>query len=82
MKGSESGDWYIDLKTGKGSSGQGKPPSAADAILTMDSKDFFDMFSGKLKPAGAFMTGKLKISGNLQKAMKLEKLMGMLKSKL
>ncbi|PNF19412.1 Hydroxysteroid dehydrogenase-like protein 2 [Cryptotermes secundus] len=82
VKGSESGDWYIDLKTGKGSAGQGKPPSAADATLSMDSKDFFDLFSGKLKPAGAFMTGKLKISGNLQKAMKLEKLMGMLKSKL
>ncbi|PSN55793.1 Hydroxysteroid dehydrogenase-like protein 2 [Blattella germanica] len=37
---------------------------------------------GKLKPAGAFMTGKLKIKGNLQKAMKLEKMMGLLKSKL
>jgi hypothetical protein len=46
LSGSESGDWYIDLKTGKGSAGQGKPPSAADAVLTMDSKDFFDMFSG------------------------------------
>jgi len=82
VKGSESGDWYIDLKTGKGSAGQGKPPSAADAVLTMDSKDFFDLFSGKLKPTGAYMSGKLKISGNLQKALKLEKLMGMLKSKL
>jgi hypothetical protein len=48
LSGSESGDWYIDLKTGKGSAGQGKPPSAADATLTMDSKDFFDMFSGKI----------------------------------
>jgi putative sterol carrier protein len=38
--------------------------------------------AGKVKPAGAFMTGKLKISGNLQKVMKLEKLMGLLKSKL
>jgi hypothetical protein len=47
LLGSESGDWYIDLKTGKGSAGQGKPSSAADAVLTMDSKDFFDMFSGK-----------------------------------
>jgi len=28
------------------------------------------------------MTGKLNISGNLQKAMKLEKLMGSLKAKL
>jgi hypothetical protein len=48
LSGSESGDWYIDLKTGQGSAGQGKPPSAADATLTMDSKDFFDMFSGKI----------------------------------
>ena len=40
------------------------------------------IFSGKLKPASAFLTGKLKISGNLNKAMKLEKLMGVLKSKL
>jgi hypothetical protein len=46
LSGSESGEWYIDLKSGKGSAGQGKPPSAADATLTMDSKDFFDMFSG------------------------------------
>jgi hypothetical protein len=46
LSGSESGDWYVDLKTGEGSAGRGKPPSAADAVLTMDSKDFFDMFSG------------------------------------
>lgn len=82
VKGQEAGDWYIDLKSGKGSAGPGKPLAAADSTLTMDSKDFFDMFSGKLKPAGAFMTGKLKISGNLQKAMKLEKLMSVLKSKM
>jgi putative sterol carrier protein len=34
------------------------------------------MFSGKLKPTTAFMTGKLKIEGNMGKAMSLEKLMG------
>lgn len=37
---------------------------------------------GKMKPSAAFMAGKLKISGNLQKAMKLEKLMTSLKAKL
>ncbi|KAJ8982185.1 hypothetical protein NQ317_001509 [Molorchus minor] len=36
--------------------------SLQDATLTMDSKNFFNMFSGKLKPATAYMTGKLKIS--------------------
>ncbi|XP_059468818.1 hydroxysteroid dehydrogenase-like protein 2 [Neocloeon triangulifer] len=82
VSGSEEGKWFLDLKTGKGSTGKGDAPSAADATLSMDSRHFADMFAGKLKPASAFMTGKLKISGNLQKAMKLEKLMGHLKAKM
>uniref|UniRef100_A0A182W363 Hydroxysteroid dehydrogenase-like protein 2 n=1 Tax=Anopheles minimus TaxID=112268 RepID=A0A182W363_9DIPT len=79
VKGEEAGTWFADLKNGTGKVGKGNPPATADAVLTMDSKHFFDMFTGKLKPANAFMTGKLKISGDLQKAMKLEKLMGGLK---
>lgn len=82
VKGNEAGTWHLDLKAGAGKCGQGEPPSSPDATLTMDSKHFADMFMGKLKPANAFMTGKLKISGDLQKAMKLEKLMGSMKSKL
>ncbi|XP_050298873.1 hydroxysteroid dehydrogenase-like protein 2 [Anthonomus grandis grandis] len=82
VTGEEAGKWFIDLKTGKGACGQGEPPSAPDATLTMDSKNFFNLFNGKLKPATAYMMGKLKIKGNLQQAMKLEKLMGSLKSKL
>jgi putative sterol carrier protein len=38
------------------------------------------MFTGKLKPTAAFMQGKLKIKGDMMKAMKLESLMN--KSKL
>ncbi|KAH0945273.1 hypothetical protein HN011_004726 [Eciton burchellii] len=82
IKGNEAGTWYIDLKNGKGAIGKGKPSQPADTILTMDSQNFFAMFSGKLKPTTAFMSGKLNISGNFQKAMKLEKLMSSLKSKL
>lgn len=80
--GTAQGSWHIDLKSGSGSSGKGKPSSNPDATLTMSEKNFIALFQGKLKPTSAFMTGKLKISGNLQKAMKLEKLMGALKSKL
>ncbi|CAL1679289.1 unnamed protein product [Lasius platythorax] len=82
VKGKEAGVWFLDLKNGKGAIGKGEPSQPADATLTMDSENFFAMFSGKLKPTAAFMTGKLNISGNLQKAMKLEKLMGNLKAKL
>lgn len=82
VKGEEAGTWYLDLKSGTGKTGKGEPSAPADATLTMDSKHFLAMFEGKLKAANAFMTGKLKISGDLQKAMKLEKLMGSLKAKL
>jgi len=40
------------------------------------------MFKGGLKPTTAFMMGKLKIKGDMPKAMKLEKLLSSLKSKL
>lgn len=70
------------MKNGKGSLGKGDSPNPPDATLTMDSKHFFEMFSGKIKPATAFMMGKLKITGNMQKALKLDKLMSSLKSKL
>lgn len=82
IEGDEKGTWYLDLKNGNGRCGKGAPNVAPDATLTMKGQNFFDMFSGKLKPAPAFMTGKLKISGDLQKAMKLEKLMNAFKSKL
>ncbi|CAB3229769.1 unnamed protein product [Arctia plantaginis] len=82
VKGKEEGVWHIDLKNGAGACGQGEPSNAPDATLTMDTQNFADMFTGKLKPTTAFMMGKLKISGDLQKAMKLEKMMKSLKSKL
>ncbi|XP_013143732.1 PREDICTED: hydroxysteroid dehydrogenase-like protein 2 isoform X1 [Papilio polytes] len=81
VKGKEEGVWHIDLKNGEGACGQGEPKNPPDATLTMDSTNFAEMFAGKLKPTTAFMMGKLKISGDLQKAMKLEKMMKSLKNK-
>ena len=39
------------------------------------------VFLGKLKPASAFMSGKMKIQGDMGKAMKLEKLMGKMQTR-
>ena len=41
----------------------------------MTTDNFNKMFAGQLKPANAFMSGKLKMEGNLGKAMALEKVM-------
>ncbi|XP_060924939.1 hydroxysteroid dehydrogenase-like protein 2 [Limanda limanda] len=83
LSGEHVGVWFLDLKSGSGSAGQGQPSVKADVTMTMDSKDFSKMFAGKLKPTMAFMSGKLRIKGDMTLALKLEKLMGrMSKSKL
>uniref|UniRef100_A0A665TTK7 Hydroxysteroid dehydrogenase-like protein 2 n=1 Tax=Echeneis naucrates TaxID=173247 RepID=A0A665TTK7_ECHNA len=76
LSGEHGGVWFLDLKSGSGSTGRGEPAAKADVVMTMDSSDFSKMFSGKLKPTMAFMTGKLKIKGDMTLAIKLEKLMG------
>nr|XP_006626695.1 PREDICTED: hydroxysteroid dehydrogenase-like protein 2 [Lepisosteus oculatus] len=82
LSGEHAGIWYIDLKNGAGSAGSGEPPVTADVVMSMDSADFVKMFTGKLKPTMAFMSGKLKIKGDMSLAIKMEKMMGMLKPKL
>lgn len=44
----------------------------ADCTLQMSGKNFRKFMTGKLNGTMAFMTGKLKIKGDLAKAMKLE----------
>lgn len=82
LKGAEEGVWYLDLKNGSGSVGQNEPASDPGCTMTMDSADFVKMFAGQLKPTNAFMMGKLKIKGDMSLAMKLERLMGKMKSNL
>ncbi|XP_052777096.1 hydroxysteroid dehydrogenase-like protein 2 [Mya arenaria] len=82
LQGAEDGIWYVDLKNGTGTVGKGPPPTEAGCTMTMDSDDFIKMFAGQLKPTSAFMMGKLKIKGDMALAMKLEKLMGKMKSNL
>ena len=72
----ESGPWYMDLKNGAGSAGQGHPSTGdPDVTMTLSDADFTQMFAGKLDATSAFMSGKLKIKGNMGLAMKLQKFM-------
>uniref|UniRef100_A0A670JNU5 Hydroxysteroid dehydrogenase-like protein 2 n=1 Tax=Podarcis muralis TaxID=64176 RepID=A0A670JNU5_PODMU len=76
LSGEGGGAWYIDLKNKGGSVGSGEPPGKVDVVMSMSSTDFVKMFSGKLKPTLAFMSGKLAIKGDMALAIKLERLMG------
>uniref|UniRef100_A0A2D4PZM7 SCP2 domain-containing protein n=1 Tax=Micrurus surinamensis TaxID=129470 RepID=A0A2D4PZM7_MICSU len=82
LSGEEGGTWFIDLKNKGGSAGIGEAPGKVDVIMSMSGSDFVKMFSGKLKPTMAFMSGKLTIRGDVALAIRLEKLMAQFNSKL
>ncbi|CAM9671994.1 hydroxysteroid dehydrogenase-like protein 2 [Lampetra fluviatilis] len=82
LSGEHASTWYLDLKNGAGAAGHGPSPDKADVVMSLDSGDFVSMFAGKIKPTMAFMSGKLKIKGDMGMALKLEKLMSQMKSKL
>ncbi|XP_036891614.1 hydroxysteroid dehydrogenase-like protein 2 [Sturnira hondurensis] len=82
LSGEDGGTWFLDLKNKSGNAGYGEPPVQADVVMNMSTEDFVKMFSGALKPTMAFMSGKLKIKGNMALAIKLEKLMNQMHAKL
>lgn len=83
LTGKEEGVWYIDLQNDAGSAGKGSYPGGkANCTMTLGSDDFVKMFKGQMNPTQAFMGGKLKIKGDMMMAMKFEKMMGAMKSKL
>lgn len=47
----------------------------ADCTIKMDFSDFADLIGGKLDGMTAFMTGKLKIEGDMGVAMKLQSIL-------
>jgi len=49
--------------------------AAADCTLKMSFGDFSDLIGGKLNGMTAFMTGKLKIEGDMGVAMKLQSIL-------
>uniref|UniRef100_A0A0B7B4E2 Hydroxysteroid dehydrogenase-like protein 2 n=1 Tax=Arion vulgaris TaxID=1028688 RepID=A0A0B7B4E2_9EUPU len=81
LSGPEEGAWYLNLKSGTGAVGQGSMDSP-DCVMNLDSQLFLDMFAGKSSATTAFMSGKLKINGDMGAAMKLERLMKKMKSNL
>ncbi|CAH1244161.1 HSDL2 [Branchiostoma lanceolatum] len=82
LTGVEEGTWHLNLKDAPGGGGAGEPAGKPDVTMTMTSEDFVKMFAGEMQPTQAFMSGKLRIKGDLAMAIKLEKLMGKMKSKL
>merc|ERR1719378_160772 len=80
--GGVTGVWYIDAKK-TGQIYRGKQDGMkADCTIKMKDSDCIKLLTGKLNPQAAFLQGKVKISGNMGLAMKLQQLQSKLMSKL
>ncbi|RCH91200.1 hypothetical protein CU098_007260 [Rhizopus stolonifer] len=61
----------IDLKK-NGDVFKGKGPNKADAVINIGDADFIQLATGKLNGQKAYMSGKLKIKGQMMLATKLD----------
>ncbi len=67
-----AGQWKVDVHDGSVSVTEGE--SEADVRLTATEENFNKIVAGELNPTTAYMTGKLKVKGDMGAAMKLQKL--------
>ncbi len=76
VTGDDGGNWWVDTTKSGGEVGEGENADAK-CTITMTDADFMDMVTGKLNGQMAFMTGKLKIKGDMSLAMKLGSVLGL-----
>ncbi len=75
LTGDDGGDYYIEFSGGTMTTGKGKHDSPR-LTITQSVADWREINSGKLNPQMAFMSGKLKVSGDMSLAMKLGTILG------
>jgi len=73
--------WHLDLKeTGKVGKEEAPEGKKADVTLSLSDENFGKLVSGKTKAQTLFMSGKLKIKGNVMKATKMEPILAKAKT--
>lgn len=73
LTGDGGGEWYVAIADGSCAVSQGTHASP-NMTMTMAAADYVDMILGKLNGQMAFMSGKLKIAGDMGLAMKMQSL--------
>jgi len=73
LTGDGGGDYNVTIKDGACSVAEGAHASP-NMTMTIAASDYVDMIMGKLNGQMAFMSGKLKIAGDMGLAMKMQTL--------
>ena len=73
LSGEGGGNYYVEIKDGTAKVHEGTAPSP-NMTMTLAASDYVDLIMGKLNGQMAFMSGKLKIAGDMGLAMKMQTL--------
>jgi len=76
LSGENGGQYFVNIADGELKVTPGAPAAAPNATVKMTADDFSAMSSGSLNPMMAFMTGKIKVDGDLNSVMKFQSLVG------
>lgn len=76
ITGADAGNWYADVQDGSFTISEGTAPNP-NVTITSDSADWAKIVTGELNTQMAFMSGKLKIKGDMGLAMKLPSVVGL-----
>lgn len=72
ISGEGGGDWAVTIKERKCTVTEGVN-DAADATLRMDAHDYVDLATGKLNSMKAFLSGKVKASGDVSLLQRMDR---------
>lgn len=75
LEGEDGGNYYLTFSDGAGAIAEGTAENP-NITITMAASDFKEMVAGKLNAMSAFISGNLKIKGDMMLAMKLQSLLG------
>ncbi len=76
LSGDDGGQWAVNIANGECDVVEGGVESPTASVM-MDAGDYSKMVSGDLNPMMAFMSGKIKVDGDLNAVMKVQTLFGM-----
>jgi putative sterol carrier protein len=74
LSGEGGGVWHVSLADGDGHVGEGAAENPG-VVISMAADDFVALTEGRLDGTMAFMSGKLKVKGDMGLAMKLQTLL-------